>query len=227
MYGKTSKSIPQKALIIALETLILWASFYILFQGGFQQLAALFHWNVVDGNMTRRVVLFAFNCVVYLRMLITMGYLLKREIPMEEALSVPFAFAVYYVGYAMLGFQTTLPLDWIDGVGIVLFLIGSFVNTFAELQRNAWKKDPQHKGMLYTEGLFGYSMHVNYFGDLLWVIGYAILTRNPYSAIIPVLIFCFFAFFNAPMLDKYLAKKYGQQFAEYSSKTKKFIPFIY
>jgi len=29
------------------------------------------------------------------------------------------------------------------------------------------------------------------------------------------------------MLDKYLAKKYGQQFAEYSSKTKKFIPFIY
>ena len=227
MYGKTSRSIPQKALIITLETLILWASYCILFQGGFQQLAVLFHWNVTAGDATRHVVLFAFNCVVYLRMLITMGYLLKREIPMEEAFSIPLAFAVYYVGYAMLGYRTTLPLDWIDGAGIVLFFIGSFVNTFAELQRDAWKKDPQHKGMLYTEGLFSYSMHVNYFGDLLWVIGYAILTRNPYAAIIPVLIFCFLAFFNAPMLDKYLAKKYGQQFIDYSSRTKKFIPFVY
>lgn len=227
MYGKTSRSIPQKMLIITLETLILWASYYILFQGGFQQAAVLFHWNITDGDTTRRFMLFIFNCVVYLRMLITMGYLLKREIPIEEALSIPLAFAVYYVGYAMLGYQTILPLDWIDGIGIALFFVGSFVNTFAELQRNTWKKDPQHTGMLYTEGLFSYSMHINYFGDLMWVIGYAVLTRNPYSAIIPVLIFCFFAFVNAPMLDKYLAKKYGQQFVEYSKRTKKFIPFVY
>ena len=88
MYGKTSRSIPQKVLIIILETLILWASYYILFQGGFQQLAVIFHWNVTAGDMTRRIVLFVFNCVVYVRMLITMGYLLKREIPMG-----PFTYA--------------------------------------------------------------------------------------------------------------------------------------
>jgi len=227
MYGKTSKSIPQKAIIVTLETLILWASYNILFQGGYERLAAYFHWNAVAGDMMRHIVLFAFNCMVYIRMLITMGYLLKREIPLEEAFSIPLAFAVYYVGYAMLGYQTTLRLDWIDGIGIALFIVGSFVNTFSELQRDAWKKDPRHKGMLYTEGLFRHSMHINYFGDLLWVIGYAVLSRNPYALLIPILIFCFFAFFNIPKLDQYLAQKYGQQFVEYSGKIKRFIPYIY
>jgi len=227
MYGKTSRSIPQKVFIIALETLFLWASYHILFQGGFEQLAAFLHRNATAGAMTRRAALFAFNCVVYLRMLITMGYLLKRGISMGEALSIPLAFAVYYIGYAMLGFQTSRSPDWIDGLGIGLFLVGSCVNTFSELQRNAWKKDPQHRGMLYTQGLFRYAMHINYFGDLLWVTGYAVLTRNPYAAVIPVLIFCFFAFFNIPQLDQYLAKKYGQQFIEYSRKTRKFVPFVY
>jgi steroid 5-alpha reductase family enzyme len=158
---------------------------------------------------------------------VTMFYLLKREIPWEEAFSIPLAFALYYVGYALLGYQTRAALNWLDWLGIALFVIGSFTNTFSELQRDAWKKDPAHKGQIYTSGLFRYSMHVNFFGDLVWVIGYAILTRNLYAIIIPILLFSLFAFYNIPALDKHLAEHYGQQFSEYSHKTKKFIPFLY
>ena len=70
-------------------------------------------------------------------------------------------------------------------------------------------------------------MHINFFGDLLWVSAYAMITRNWYALIIPIFIFCFFAFANIPKLDAYLAKKYSTEFEDYSKKTKKFIPFIY
>jgi protein-S-isoprenylcysteine O-methyltransferase Ste14 len=53
------------------------------------------------------------------------------------------------------------------------------------------------------------------------------MTANIWSVIVPLLLFCLFAFFNAPMLDKHLAEKYGDAFEEYRAKTKKIIPFIY
>ncbi len=85
----------------------------------------------------------------------------------------------------------------------------------------------ENKGHLYTKGFFRYSMHINYFGDLLWVTGYAFVTHNWYAVIIPVFIFCFFAFYNIPKLDEYLHSKYGEEFSAYEKRTKKFIPYIY
>jgi len=152
---------------------------------------------------------------------------LKRKIAFEEVISVPFAFAIYYLGFAILGYPTNIPIGFIDYIGIAIFLFGSYLNTASEFQRHIWKKDTNNKGKLYTIKLFSYSMHINYFGDLLWVIGYAILTRNIYSISIVIFLFIFFTFFNIPKLDKYLSEKYKEQFNEYQKKTKKFIPFIY
>jgi protein-S-isoprenylcysteine O-methyltransferase Ste14 len=53
------------------------------------------------------------------------------------------------------------------------------------------------------------------------------VTRNWYAASIPVLIFCFFAFYNAPKLDKYLKGKYGNEYDAYASNTKMLIPFLF
>ncbi|MEO8413133.1 MAG: DUF1295 domain-containing protein [Ginsengibacter sp.] len=101
------------------------------------------------------------------------------------------------------------------------------MNTFSELLRSAWKKNPSNKGKLYTGGLFKYPMHINYFGDLLWVSGYALVTGNGYSIFIVIFLFCFFAFYNIPMLDKHLASKYGVAFEGYKRRTKKLVPFVY
>ncbi|HYG37502.1 MAG TPA: DUF1295 domain-containing protein [Cytophagales bacterium] len=227
LYSQKAKSIPQKTVIITLELILLWISYWIMFQNGGEIILSWFGMKDAAGLIERRWIVFAFSIIVFIRLGFMMIYLLKRKIPWEESLSVPMAFALYYIGFALLVLPTNKPLDFIDYLGILLFAFGSFINSYSELQRHFWKKHPENKGKLYTEGWFKYSMHINYFGDLLWVTAYAIITRNWYSALIPIFLFCLFAFYNIPMLDKYLAGKYGKQFEEYKQKTRKFLPFVY
>ena len=156
-----------------------------------------------------------------------MFFLLKRKIPWEESFSVPVAFAIYYVGYSLLVLPTSIPIDMFDLLSLILFVIGCVLNSGGEILRNKWKKDPAHKGQIYTGGFFKYARHINYFGDILWVTAYAFITRNWYAALIPAFIFCFFALYNAPKLDKYLQMKYGEGYDAYARKTKMLIPFTF
>lgn len=227
LYGQKSKSISQKIIIHLLELFFIWLSYWILFQQGGNLIQNKLGIYNAANAIARREIIFAFNIIIFLRLGFTMFYLLKRKIPWEESISVPFAFAVYYVGYSLLVLPTDQPIDWIDYAAIILFIVGCILNTGSEILRNKWKKNPENTGKIYTKGFFKYSMHINYFGDLLWVIAYAIITRNWYSVSIPVFLFCFFIFYNIPMLDKHLMEKYGKGFEDYAKQTKKFIPFIY
>ena len=227
LYGKKSKSIPQKLIIIGLEIVLLYLAYFIAFKKGGTTVYNWFGINIQEGNLMRRIIIFSFSIIVFLRISFATFVFVKRRIPFEETISVPFAFALYYIGFAIFGYGSNAPLGIIDYTGIAIFLFGSYLNTFSEYQRHTWKKDPENKGKLYTINLFKYSMHINYFGDLLWVIGYAVLTHNVYSAWIPLFLYLFFAYFNIPKLDTYLEEKYKDQFSEYKNHTKKFIPFIY
>lgn len=227
LYGSYDKSIPQKTVMLISETIILALSFWILFLNGFETIAGIFNLHVSEGSYQRHVVIFVFNCIVYIRIWITTTYLIKRKMPWGEALNIAFAFAIYYLGFAMLGFQNKNDLNIFDYFFILVFLTGSFLNTFSELKRDAWKKIPANKGHLYTRGLFKYSMHINYFGDMLWILSYAVITRNIYSSLIVLMAFSLFTFALIPKLDAYLASKYKDEFLSYKSKTKRFIPFVY
>ncbi len=225
MYNQKDESYPQKTVLTILEIIIILISYWILFENGYNK---IFHpVNSVTGNYLRHEILFTFNIIVFIRMLFTTFRFLKRRMPWEEAFSIPFAFALYYIGFAMFGYRSDLNVGLVEIIAILLFLFGSFLNTGSELARDNWKRKPENKGHMYISGLFRYSMHINYFGDLLWVSAYALLTRNWYSISIPVFLFCFFAFYNIPKLDAYLKSKYREQFDSYQKKTKKFIPFIY
>ena len=227
LYSRKSKSIPQKVIIILLQLLLLLGAYWILFRTGGSDLLGGIGLDIAPGYYLPRLSVFFFSIIVFVRMTFMICFLLKRAVPWEESISVPLAFALYYVGFALLVYGRREPLDWIDMAAIALFFVGSFLNTVSELQRHYWKQQAANKGKLYTEGLFSLSMHINYFGDFLWVTAYAILTRNPYAAIIPVFLFCFFAFYNIPKLDAYLADRYGEQFVKYRKNTSRFIPFIY
>ncbi len=227
MYNQKSKSIPQKSVILFIELGLLWLAYWILFQAGGSVLLEKTGISPNEGNQTARLIIFTFSLVVFVRLQFMMFYLLKRKIPWEESISIPMAFALYYVGFALLVYNRQIPIDWIDYLGVFIFVLGSYLNTASELQRHFWKKKPENKGKLYTIGLFKYAMHINFFGDVLWVTGYAIVTRNYYSTLIPVMLFCLFAFWNIPILDKYLAEKYEGQFEKYSTKVKKLVPFVY
>ncbi len=227
LYGKKSKSIPQKIVIHLIEILLLWLSYWILFQSGGTWIENHLGVNNASGNIDRRIIIFAFNIIIFIRLAYVMIFLLKRRIPWEESVSVPLAFALYFIGFPLFVLPISRSVDGLDFLAVGVFIIGCVLNTRGEILRNNWKGKSENKGKLYTQGLFKYSRHINYFGDLLWVIAYALVTKNIWSATIPVFLFSCFAFYNAPKLDKYLSGKYGKDYEEYAKKTKMLIPFIY
>ena len=112
-----------------------------------------------------------------------------------------------------------------EGVG--LFVLGSWMNSYAEYTRHVFKSKPENKGKLYTEGLFRYSRHPNYLGDLLSFSGLCMISGAWVTTIIPVLMLGGFVFVNIPVLDAHLCDCYGSAFDEYARHTRKLIPFVY
>ena len=131
------------------------------------------------------------------------------------------------MGFALCGAAQRASPGWLDAVGVLLFAAGSYLNTGSELQRKRFKDDPRNKGKLYTEGLFSLARHINYFGDMLWLTGWALLTRNMWAAAMPVFATGCFVFVFIPQLTKHLQTKYGPEFEEWSSHTRRFVPFLY
>ncbi len=192
---------------------------------------AIFQWFSLGepstGSFARRVVLFSFGVMLFLRMSLEFFYLLKRKFGWDELGGVLFALLVYQVGFALMGVSTSTGIGIVDIVAIVMFVIGSYLNTGSELQRKKFKENPANKGRLYTEGLFGYARHINYLGDILWVTAWAIVTRNVWATAVPVALTAGFTFAFIPSLSRHLQRRYGEQYEEWAKTTKALIPFIY
>ena len=123
-----------------------------------------------------------------------MIFMLKRKIPWEESMSVPFVFGLYFIGFPLFVLPISQPIDGLDYFAFAIFILGCILNSGGEILRNNWKKKPENKGKIYTQGFFKYSRHINYFGDILWVIAYALITKNVWSVTIPIFLFCFLPF---------------------------------
>jgi len=129
--------------------------------------------------------------------------------------------------FANVGGSNKQVVGAVEIIGILLYLSGSYINTHSEYYRHAWKLKEENKGRLYTEGLFSLAMHINYFGDILLFTGLAMITLSLSMFVIPLVMALNFVFFIIPSLDRYLEKKYKDEFKDYSKKTKKLIPMIY
>jgi len=162
-----------------------------------------------------------------MRLLATFFMFLKRKMEWTEALTVSTIMTVVIFACLYIGGNKDKAVNYLDISGIVLFLCGSFINTCSEFQRHIWKKNPENKGKLYTQGFFKYSIHINYFGDVVLFSGFALITNDLRTLIIPLVMALNFMFFIIPSLDAYLGKKYGKEFDEYARRTKKLIPYIY
>ncbi|MFC6261835.1 DUF1295 domain-containing protein [Levilactobacillus fujinensis] len=213
MYGRQKSAPGAKALILLTQCGYLLISGYWLIQWDPDQLLATLLVGCLD--------------ITFLRLNAMLFMWLPRGIGWAEALGNSLAFGLYYLGF---------PLFLIFGggrhliaviFGLLLFLIGSSLNTAAELLRKPFKDDPANQGKLYRAGLFRYAIHINYFGDVLWVLGLALLTGNPYALLLPVLLLALFVFSYIPMADRYLAAKYGDDFRTYQRETKELIPFVW
>lgn len=227
LYSQKEKSFGPKLFITIIQALLIYFSYWLLFLGGTEIFFEKVGIEIIHNfNWQSKTIVLLFNVIVFFRLTFMMFYLLKRKIPWGEVFSVPMAFAIYYVGFSLFVFNREVSINYIDYFAIAIFVIGSLLNTVSELQRHFWKLKSENKGKLYTKGLFKYSMHINFFGDLLWVFAYAIITANYWSFLIPLFLFIMFAKWNITLLDKYLKNRYPE-FDEYALKTKKLIPYIY
>jgi len=180
-----------------------------------------------SGSPGRQVALLAFGLIYIARAATTLFAFVKRKIPWWEAASGGGLIGLMLFLFLRDGLRTPQPLAFVDAVGAVLYVAGSYVGTASEYSRHIWKARPGNQGHLYTEGLFRYSRHINYFGDLLLFGGFAVLTRQLWTGIVPVVMGLNFIFFLIPAHDAYLATRYGAEFDDYSRRTKKLVPLLY
>ncbi len=179
------------------------------------------------GNPGRQAVLLMFGLIYIARAVITLLVFVRRKIPWWEASSGGGLIGFMLFLFLRDGLRTPQPLIFVDAVGVLLYLVGSYVGTASEYSRHIWKTRPENQGHLYTGGLFRYCRHINYFGDLLLFGGFALLTRQLWTGIVPVIMGLNFMFFLIPAHDAYLAARYGTEFDDYARRTKKLVPLLY
>lgn len=228
MHGQQEISQIPRTTCTALHAIMVAGAAWIYFGGGTEFISSLFgQTNPDPGDLGRRIVLMCFAVFVFIRITVTFFFLLKRRFPWSEFWGVTTALFAYQIVFAVLAVGETQPLGVLDLAAIILFLFGSYLNTGSELQRKKFKQNPRNRGKLYTEGLFRYARHINYFGDFLWVASWAFVTRDLWALTIPMLLALGFIFGFIPPLTKHLRAKYGKDFDDWEKRTKAFIPFVY
>ncbi len=119
------------------------------------------------------------------------------------------------------------PLGVLDILGILIWIVGFYFESVGDSQLARFIKNPENKGKLMQSGLWAYTRHPNYFGEVvqwwgLWLI--ALSVPNGYIGIIgPITItFLILKVSGIPMLEKKMEENI--EFAEYKRKTSMFIP---
>lgn len=114
-------------------------------------------------------------------------------------------------------------------IGLIIWVIGFYFETVGDIQMFLFKKDKNNKGKIMNQGLWQYTRHPNYFGEVTQWWGIWILTLGStywYLGLIGPLTISFLILkvSGIPMLEK----KYegNKDFEEYKRKTSAFFPWF-
>jgi steroid 5-alpha reductase family enzyme len=181
----------------------------------------------LTGDLLRRILMASCLIIYFVRLQVTVWVFQKRKWTWLETITITVLMSFVLYAYARVGGNNKHVVGAVEVIGILLYLSGSYINTHSEYYRHVWKLKEENRGRLYTEGLFGLAMHINYFGDIVLFTGLAMVAHNLSMLVIPLIMAMNFIFNIIPSLDKYLEMKYRDEFRDYSRKTKKLIPMIY
>ncbi|MBN1416747.1 MAG: DUF1295 domain-containing protein [Bacteroidales bacterium] len=123
----------------------------------------------------------------------------------------------------------TEPLQIIDAIALILTLSGIVIEMVADRQLTNFLRNRKDKAFL-SSGLWKYSRHPNYFGEILFWIGLftfslQINTFYWYTLSGPIAMILMFSLISVPMMDKrMLERKSGYQ--EYKQKTSALVPWF-
>jgi steroid 5-alpha reductase family enzyme len=122
-----------------------------------------------------------------------------------------------------------IAFGFFDFLGVIFWLVGFFFEVVGDLQLARFIKDPANKGRLMKSGLWAYTRHPNYFGEVtqwwgIWFI--ALNVPNGWLGIIGPLTITFLILkvSGIPMLEKKMSE--NPDFREYKRKVSMFIPML-
>lgn len=121
------------------------------------------------------------------------------------------------------------PLGFFDLAGFLLWALGFFFEAVGDWQLSKFIKDPANKGKIMTSGLWKFTRHPNYFGEVAMWWGLFLIALSSsfgYLALISPLTITFLLLkvSGIPMLE---AKYAGNaEFEEYKKRTNAFFPWF-
>jgi steroid 5-alpha reductase family enzyme len=125
--------------------------------------------------------------------------------------------------------STTVGLTFFDLLGFSIWMIGLFFESVADWQLYLFLQDPTKRGQIMMKGLWRYSRHPNYFGEVMIWWGMFVIALNVpggwISIISPITISYILLFVSGiPLAEKQMQGL--AQFAQYERKTSIFIPWF-
>lgn len=124
--------------------------------------------------------------------------------------------------------ETRLPIDVFLVLGAGLWVAGFLIEAVADRQKSEFRKNPENKGRFISTGLWAWSRHPNYFGEiLLWtgitVISLPLMVGWQWVTIIsPIFVtFLLTRVSGIPLLEASAKEKWGkeQKYIDYCERT--------
>ncbi len=124
----------------------------------------------------------------------------------------------------------------VDGfmiAGVLVWLFGFAIEVIADLQKSRFKADAGNKGRFIHTGLWSWSRHPNYFGEITLWLGVALIAAPALQGwqlvtlISPVFVFLLITRVSGvPLLEKYADKTWGGQddYEAYKARTSVLVP---
>ncbi len=125
------------------------------------------------------------------------------------------------------------PIDALTVVGIVIWLLGFGIEVVADLQKSRFRSDPANKGRFISTGLWSWSRHPNYFGEITLWLGVALIALPALSGwqlvtlISPVFVFLLITRVSGvPLLERRANETWGGQddYEAYTARTSILVP---
>jgi steroid 5-alpha reductase family enzyme len=117
--------------------------------------------------------------------------------------------------------------------GVSIWLVGLVIEAAADAQKSAFKAKEENRERFITSGLWGYSRHPNYFGEMLvwwglFIYAVPFLQGAAFAVVIgPVFITLLLLFVSGiPLLERSAEAKYGDDpaYREYQRRTSILVP---